>query len=477
MPQRFMKILESGGARKREKMVFSSILFIFRFLPIAMILYFLTPNKFKNLTLLIVSIIFYSWGEPKYFLIMVASIVVDYLVSRAIEKSRNNKKICIMLLSISIVFNLGMLFFFKYFNFFIENVNNILGLSLKYVNITLPLGISFYTFQTMSYTIDVFLGKVKAEKNIINFGAFVCLFPQLIAGPIVKYTDIDFELKYRKIDIKQIQDGIELFILGLGSKALIANNIGAFWSEVEGRGFDGIGTVMAWMSVSAFALQIYFDFSGYSLMAIGLGKILGFSFPRNFNYPYISKSITEFWRRWHITLGSWFKEYVYIPLGGNRVGRLRLYINLFIVWFLTGFWHGASYNFILWGLYFFILISIEKAVLLKFLERHRIISHIYSIFFILLGWAIFAVVDLEQLKILLKEMLSISKNSQWIYYLRNYGITFIIATVLSTPIVKNIYNKLIKSDILNTVILMGIFLISIAYLVDATYNPFLYFRF
>ena len=458
-------------------MVFSSILFIFRFLPIAMILYFLTPTKFKNLTLLIVSLIFYSWGEPKYFLIMVASIVVDYLVSRGIEKSRNNKKICILLLSISMIFNLGMLFFFKYFNFFIENVNNILGISLKYVNITLPLGISFYTFQTMSYTIDVFLGKVKAEKNIINFGAFVCLFPQLIAGPIVKYTDINLELKNRKIDIIQIQHGIELFIIGLGSKVLIANNIGAFWSEIEGRGFGGVGTIIAWMSVLAFALQIYFDFSGYSLMAIGLGKILGFNFPRNFNYPYISKSITEFWRRWHITLGSWFKEYVYIPLGGNRVGRLRLYINLFIVWFLTGFWHGASYNFILWGLYFFILISIEKAVLLKVLKNHKIISHIYSIFFILLGWAIFAVVDLEQLKILLKEMFSISKNTQWIYYVRNYGITFIIATVLSTPMVKNIYNKLIKSDILKTVILMVIFLISIAYLVDATYNPFLYFRF
>ena len=458
-------------------MVFSSILFIFRFLPIAMILYFLTPNKYKNLTLLLISLTFYSWGEPKYFLIMVASIFVDYFVSRGIEKSRNNKKVSIALLSISIVFNLGILFFFKYFNFFLENVNNILGLSLKYVKITLPLGISFYTFQTMSYTIDVFLGKVKAEKNIINFGAFVCLFPQLIAGPIVKYTDINVELKHRKIDMKQIQDGIELFILGLGSKVLIANNIGAFWSEIEGKGFAGVGTVIAWISVLAFAFQIYFDFSGYSLMAIGLGKILGFNFPRNFNYPYISKSITEFWRRWHITLGSWFKEYVYIPLGGNRVGRLRLYINLFIVWFLTGFWHGASYNFILWGLYFFILISIEKAVLLKFLEKHKIISHIYSIFFILLGWAIFAVVDLGQLKILLKEMFSISKNNQWMYYVRNYGITFIIATVLSTPIVKNIYNKVIKSDILNTFILMIIFLLCIAYLVDATYNPFLYFRF
>ena len=272
-------------------MVFCSILFIYRFLPIAMILYFLTPNKFKNLTLLGVSLIFYSWGEPKYFLIMLASIFVDYFVSRGIDKYRKNKRISIMFLFISILFNLGMLFFFKYFNFFLENINNILGLSLKYVEITLPLGISFYTFQTMSYTIDVFLGKVKAEKNIINFGAFVCLFPQLIAGPIVKYTDINATLKNRKIDISQIQEGIRLFILGLGSKVLIANNIGALWSEVEAKGFSEIGTIMAWISILAFAFQIYFDFSGYSLMAIGLGKVLGFDFPRNFNYPYISRSI------------------------------------------------------------------------------------------------------------------------------------------------------------------------------------------
>ena len=457
-------------------MVFSSILFIFRFLPIAMVLYFLTPNKFKNLTLLGVSLAFYSWGEPKYFLIMLASIFVDYLVSRGIEKYRKNKKISIMFLLISILFNLGMLFFFKYFNFFLENINNILGISLKYVKITLPLGISFYTFQTMSYTIDVFLGKVKAEKNIINFGAFVCLFPQLIAGPIVKYTDINLALKNRKVDIYQIQEGIKLFILGLGSKVIIANNIGALWSEVEAKGFSEIGTIMAWISILAFAFQIYFDFNGYSLMAIGLGKILGFDFPRNFNYPYISRSITEFWRRWHITLGSWFKEYVYIPLGGNRVGRLRLYINLFIVWFLTGFWHGASYNFILWGIYFFILISIEKAGLLRFLEKNKIISHIYSIFFIIIGWAIFAVVDLEQLKILLQRMFTINIDNEWIYYIRNYGITFIIATLFSTPIIKNIYNKFVKSDILNTIILITIFLLCIAYLVDATYNPFLYFR-
>ena len=458
-------------------MVFSSILFIFRFLPIAMFFYFLTPNRFKNLTLLLVSLIFYSWGEPKYFLIMLASIFVDYFVSIGIDKYKEKKFKRVLLLCISVCFNLGMLFFFKYFNFFLENINSVFGLSLQYVKITLPLGISFYTFQTMSYTIDVFLGKVKAERNIINFGAFVCLFPQLIAGTIVKYTDISLELKSRKINLQQIQEGIQLFILGLGSKVILANNIGALWTEVEVMGFSDIGTIMAWMAILAFSLQIYFDFSGYSLMAIGLGRILGFNFPRNFNYPYISRSITEFWRRWHITLGSWFKEYLYIPLGGNRVGKIRLYVNLFMVWFLTGFWHGASYNFILWGLYFFILISIEKAGLLKVLEKNKIISHIYAVFFIIIGWAIFAVVDLGQLKIILQKMFTINIDNQWMYYIKNYGITFIVAIIFSTPLIKNLYNKFIKSDILNTIIIITIFLICVAYLVDSTYNPFLYFRF
>ena len=458
-------------------MVFSSILFIFRFLPLALGIYYLTPKKYKNFILLILSLIFYSWGEAKYFVIMISSIIVDYFVSRGIEKYREKKSIKIGLLCISICFNLGMLFFFKYFNFFIDNINSILGLTLNHVKITLPLGISFYTFQTMSYTIDVFRGKVSAEKNIISFGAFVCLFPQLIAGPIVKYTDINKELKERKMNANQIEDGIELFILGLGRKVLIANNIGMLWTEVEGLGFSNISSILAWLGVIAFAFQIYFDFSGYSLMAIGLGKMLGFNFPQNFNNPYISRSITEFWRRWHITLGSWFREYVYIPLGGNRVNKGRLVFNLFIVWFLTGFWHGASYNFIMWGIYFFILIGIEKLGLLKFLENHKIFSHIYSIFFILIGWALFAVTDLSQLKILFERLFNMNGGIDWIYYIRNYGVTLIVATLFSTPIIEITYRRVVKSKLINTLILMGIFIISIAYLVDATYNPFLYFRF
>ncbi|WP_302538443.1 MBOAT family protein, partial [uncultured Clostridium sp.] len=413
-------------------MVFSSILFIFRFLPIAMGIYFLTPKKLKNLSLLILSLIFYSWGEPRYFLLMIASIFVDYFISINIEKNNKNKKIKILLLAISIIFNVGILFFFKYINFFIENINSIFNMSLNNVKITLPLGISFYTFQTMSYTIDVFLGKVKAEKNIINFGAFVCLFPQLIAGPIVKYIDISKELKNRDINLDEIQEGIRLFILGLGSKVLIANNIGSLWNEVETMGFNNISTILAWMGIIAFSLQIYFDFNGYSLMAIGLGKILGFNFPNNFNYPYESRSITEFWRRWHITLGQWFKQYVYIPLGGNRLGRARTYFNLFIVWFLTGLWHGASYNFILWGLYFFILICIEKNGLLNLLNKHKLISHIYTIFFILVGWVLFAVIDLNQIINFLKKMFIFNAGNEWIYYLRNYIITYTIAIIFST---------------------------------------------
>lgn len=458
-------------------MVFSSILFIFRFLPIAMGIYFLTPKKLKNLSLLILSLIFYSWGEPRYFLLMIASIFVDYFISINIEKNNKNKKIKILLLAISIIFNVGILFFFKYINFFIENINSIFNMSLNNVKITLPLGISFYTFQTMSYTIDVFLGKVKAEKNIINFGAFVCLFPQLIAGPIVKYIDISKELKNRDINLDEIQEGIRLFILGLGSKVLIANNIGSLWNEVETMGFNNISTILAWMGIIAFSLQIYFDFNGYSLMAIGLGKILGFNFPNNFNYPYESRSITEFWRRWHITLGQWFKQYVYIPLGGNRLGRARTYFNLFIVWFLTGLWHGASYNFILWGLYFFILICIEKNGLLNLLNKHKLISHIYTIFFILVGWVLFAVIDLNQIINFFKKMFIFNAGNEWIYYLRNYIITYNIAIIFSTSFLKKIYNKFVKSNIVDTIILITIFLLSIAYLVDSSYNPFLYFRF
>ncbi len=462
-------------------MVFSSILFLFRFMPAAFAIYYLVPKRFKNFTLLVLSLIFYSWGEAKYFPVMIASIVVDYTASGLIESHRNNKLICRLGLIYSVVFNLGMLGFFKYTNFFVGNLNALFGLSLPTISFVLPLGISFYTFQTMSYTIDVYLGKVKAERNIIDFGAFVVLFPQLIAGPIVRYTDINRELKERQINLPQIQDGIKLFILGLGSKVLIANNVGALWTEIEaigaGEGFLSISTPLAWMAVFAYSLQIYFDFSGYSLMAIGLGKMLGFEFPKNFDFPYISRSFTEFWRRWHMTLGSWFREYLYIPLGGNRVSRPRLYFNLFVVWAATGFWHGASWNFIFWGLFFFVFLVIERMGFKQVLERHSAFSHVYVIFFLLLSWALFAVTDLGMLGDLFTRMFVPVGGVDWIYYLRNYIVVFILGTVLSTPVLKGLYLRLEKNDVFCLIFFGAIFLASTAYLVDATYNPFLYFRF
>ena len=462
-------------------MVFSSILFLFRFMPAAFAIYYLVPKRFKNFTLLVLSLIFYSWGEAKYFPVMIASIVVDYTASGLIESHRNNKLICRLGLIYSVVFNLGMLGFFKYTNFFVGNLNALFGLSLPTISFVLPLGISFYTFQTMSYTIDVYLGKVKAERNIIDFGAFVVLFPQLIAGPIVRYTDINRELKERQINLPQIQDGIKLFILGLGSKVLIANNVGALWTEIEaigaGEGFLSISTPLAWMAVFAYSLQIYFDFSGYSLMAIGLGKMLGFEFPKNFDFPYISRSFTEFWRRWHMTLGSWFREYLYIPLGGNRVSRPRLYFNLFVVWAATGFWHGASWNFIFWGLFFFVFLVIERMGFKQVLERHSAFSHVYVIFFLLLSWALFAVTDLGMLGDLFTRMFVPVGGVDWLYYLRNYIVVFILGTVLSTPALKGLYMRLEKNNVFCLIFFGAIFLASTAYLVDATYNPFLYFRF
>lgn len=458
-------------------MVFSSVTFLFRFLPIAFLIYFITPKKFKNFTLIILSLFFYSWGEIKYFPIMIASIVVDYTMSQGIEHNRKNKNLCKLFLILSMVFNLGMLFFFKYTNFFIENFNAVLGTSMQAIKLALPLGISFYTFQTMSYTIDVYRNKVKAEANIIDFGAFVVLFPQLIAGPIVKYVDINRELKDRKVNFEQIQDGIYTFLVGLASKTLIANNVGALWTEVETIGFANLSTPLAWLGILAFSLQIYFDFGGYSLMAIGLGKMLGFNFPKNFDFPYISRSFTEFWRRWHMTLGSWFREYLYIPLGGNRCTPARQYFNIFIVWLATGFWHGASWNFIFWGLTFFVLLVIEKAFLLKYLEKNRVLSHIYVIFGLLLSWALFAITDFSSLGIFFGKLFSFTGGTDWVYFLRNYGIVLVLGIFLCTPVLKRIAARLPKYGFLATGFLIFTTILSVAYLVDATYNPFLYFRF
>ncbi|MDU1314196.1 MAG: MBOAT family O-acyltransferase [Clostridium septicum] len=458
-------------------MVFSSIVFIFRFLPLAVFIYFLTPKKYKNLAIFLLSLIFYSFGEPKYFPIIILSILIDFIVSNIIENNRDNKTLCNTMLTISIIFNLGLLIFFKYINFFIDNINFIFNIYIKNITLTLPLGISFYTFQTLSYTIDVYNKKIHAEKNIVDFGAFVALFPQLIAGPIVKYIDINNQIKNRKTSLEEIESGIQYFIIGLGKKVLIANNIGLLWDELNSLGFSNISTPLAWLGVLSFSLQIYFDFSGYSQMAIGIGKIFGFSLPNNFNYPYISRSMTEFWRRWHISLGSWFKEYVYIPLGGSRKSKKRTYFNLLIVWILTGFWHGAEYNFILWGIFFFILISIEKAGFINVLNNNKILSHIYVIIFLLIGFSIFSISNTAKLIEFLKRLFIFKGGLDYLYYLKNYGIILIIGCIFSMPIYKKINLKYKNIKTLKVIFMLIIFILSIAYLVNSSYNPFLYFRF
>lgn len=458
-------------------MVFSSILFLFYFMPVAFTIYYITPRRWKNLSLLIFSLIFYSWGEVRYFPIMLASIIVDYTASNQIERHEGQNGLRRFWLFVSVLFNLGMLGFFKYSGFFAENINALTGIGIPVLNLTLPLGISFYTFQTMSYTIDVYRGDVKAERNIIDFGTFVVLFPQLIAGPIVRYTDIQRELRQRTMNLGQISNGAKTFIMGLASKVLIANNVGSLWTEVGKLGFDSISTNLAWLSILAFTLQIYFDFSGYSLMAIGLGRMLGFEFPQNFNFPYISKSMTEFWRRWHMTLGSWFRQYMYIPLGGNRKGKGRTIVNLFLVWAVTGLWHGASWNFVLWGLFFFVLLMIEKAFLRPVLDCHPIFARIYMIPLIMISWAIFAITDLSQMKVFFGRLFAFQGGSDWVYFLRNYGVTFAIGILFSTPALKNGFQKFEKNEVFGTLIYGILLVASVAYLVDATYNPFLYFRF
>ncbi len=430
----------------------------------------------KNGVLLIISLIFYAWGEPRYILIMLISILVDYTASNAIDYFQ---KLWVkrLFLGFSLFTNIGLLMTFKYIDFFIANLNSVLNTEFTPLRLTLPLGISFYTFQTMSYTLDVYKGKVKAEKNIINFGAYVCLFPQLIAGPIVKYVDIQKELKDRKIKLEQISEGIRYFIMGLASKVIIANAIGMLWKDIEAIGVTHVSMAMAWLGIIGYTFQIYFDFSGYSLMAIGLGKMLGFQFPKNFDFPYLSTSITEFWRRWHITLGDWFREYLYIPLGGNRKGVKRQRLNLFIVWSLTGFWHGASWNFILWGLYFAFFLIIEKEFLLEWLYNHKIFSHIYAMIVIIFGWVIFATPNITQLWLYIHKMFSFDRGQDYLYALSNYGITFLLAILFSTYWIKKVYERYAQRFILVGIALMIIFLISVSYLVDSTFNPFLYFRF
>lgn len=457
-------------------MVFSSILFLFWFMPAAFALYYIVPARFRNAALFAVSLVFYSWGEIRYFPVMLAVILTNYFAGLLIGKWRDSKKKSRAVMIVALIVSLGFLVIFKYADFIISNINAVSGLDLPLLRLTLPLGISFYTFQILTYTVDVYRGQAKPAKSFIDFGTFVVLFPQLIAGPIVKYVDIEEQLKNRTLSLNQIQHGIAYFILGLASKVLIANSVGKLWTDIGVIGYENISTPLAWMGIIAFVLQLYFDFSGYSMMAIGLGYMLGFTFPQNFNYPYISRSITELWRRWHMTLSGWFREYVYYPLGGSHCSKARTTFNLLVVWCLTGLWHGANWNFVLWGFSTFVMIYIERAGVGKFLERHRIFSHIYFLFFLCVTWAVFAITDMSQALQFYIGLFSMRGGNDWMFYLRNYGVILVLAAVFSTPLLRRIADR-VRHKWVFAPALMAVYLLCVAYLVDETYNPFLYFRF
>lgn len=469
-------------------MVFSSLTFMFVFLPIVLILYYIVPKKFKNLFVLISGLIFYAWGEPVYVLIMIVSTLIDYTAGLLIyrfDKSKTIKRICLI---VSLLMNLGLLGVFKYSGFIMQNIDIIFGTSLYDPNhaLPLPIGISFFTFQSMSYTIDMYMGKIKVQKNPISFAAFVTLFPQIVAGPIVRYDDIAKELDDRTVNLDCIYEGILKFITGVGKKVLIANNIGMLWTSVKGMETSELSVLTAWLGILAFTLQIYFDFSGYSDMAIGLGKMMGFNFPQNFNYPYQSKSISEFWRRWHITLGAWFKSYVYFPLGGSRKGKGRTVFNLAVVWLLTGIWHGASWNFILWGVLYGLVIIMEKLFLGKILERiPDFFSWLYTIILVILGWVLFDTADIPTALGYMGAMFggggTLVDNTA-MYYLINYGVMFVIGTFACTDIFSRAAEWLKEKMPLlvnysTPIAKTAIMVLSTAYLADATYNPFLYFNF
>lgn len=470
-------------------MVFSSLLFLFYFLPAVLGLYFLVPRRYKNLILFCCSLFFYAWGEPVYIVLMLFSSVADYTHGRLIEKYRHRGDMAKWFVASAVLVNLALLGFFKYADFLVLNLNWLLGTALEPLNLPLPIGISFYTFQTMSYSIDVYRGEAPVQKNFISFAAYVSLFPQLIAGPIVRYQTIAHELNQRTETVEQFASGIKRFAVGLGKKVLLANNIGLLWSQIQSIAPDELTVLTAWLGIIAFGFQIYFDFSGYSDMAIGLGRIFGFSFLENFNYPYISKSITEFWRRWHISLGTWFRDYLYIPLGGSRTNKTGLFRNLFIVWFLTGFWHGASWNYVAWGLYFGVLLGIEKLFLGRILERlPSFCRHSYVLLAVVLGWVLFVFENMGAGLAYLKIMLGLSGNSLWdtnlLYFMTSNGLLLTALVLGSTPLPNLAWERLAgwaqKKKAGFFLVPLGyliIILAATAYLVDASYNPFLYFRF
>ncbi len=468
-------------------MVFSTPLFLYFFLPICLFFYYITPEKGRNFTLLCFSLLFYFWGEQIYVLIMFASILIDYCHGLLVEFFKNRNKIGLAKCAVgsSVLFNLCLLGYFKYTNFFVETWQNMGGSGFEdFAHIALPIGISFYTFQTMSYTIDVYRGDAKAQRNIISFGAYVTLFPQLIAGPILKYKELGDQLDKRTHSFEKFAQGIEIFIIGLSKKVFLANSFGQLWDYYRDLPVAELTVLGAWLGVLASAFQIYFDFSGYSDMAVGLGRMLGFEFSGNFNYPYIAKSITDFWRRWHISLSSWFRQYLYFPLGGNRCKPLRNCFNLLVVWFATGFWHGANWNFILWGLYFFVLLMLERSFLQKILDKLPVaVGHCYAMVLVLISWAIFFLEDLGQLGQYLKTMFFFGGNplldQNFSYYFASYGPLLLVATIGATPLPAKAFAKLSqgKRMALGSLLMFLAMVCATAYLVDATYNPFLYLRF
>lgn len=472
-------------------MVFSSLLFLFRFLPIVLILYYVAPVKARNIILFLFSLFFYAWGEPKYVFLMLCSITFDYFAGKKIEKNNlaGEKKRAGRWLAASVIYNLSVLGFFKYADFLIGSVNAVLGTSIPLTGIPLPIGISFFTFQTMSYTIDVYRGATRAQGSWLKYGTYVSMFPQLIAGPIVQYKTIARQLEERKETAEDFVVGINRFMIGVGKKVLLANNIGVLWDTVSSMPAAGLPAATAWLGAAAYTFQIYFDFSGYSDMAIGLGKMFGFHFLENFNYPYTAGSITQFWRKWHISLSSWFREYVYIPLGGNRRGILKQVRNIAVVWMLTGIWHGASWNFVLWGVYYGVLLILEKFVLQKYLKKMpSAVQVLYTLILVMIGWMLFAFDRIGTGMGYIGSMFGAGgtfADSTTVYLLYNYAALLVILILGVTEIPKRAVQRLLKKKgedswactAARCIFYGGVFLLSVAYLVDASYNPFLYFRF
>ncbi len=471
-------------------MVFSSIPFLFFFLPLCLILYYAVPFSMKNGILLIFSLIFYAWGEPVYILLMLFATLVDYTNGLLMERFGTTKAKRTFFLCCSIIVNLSVLAFFKYADFLIVNINALLGTNISPLGLGLPVGISFFTFQTMSYIIDLYRGEVATEHNYFTYLTYVSMFPQLVAGPIVRFSDINAELHKRTFLRSEIETGLLRFMQGLFKKVLIANQVGALWEELRILEASQISITTAWLGAACFTLQLYFDFSAYSDMAIGMGWMLGFHFNENFNYPLCSISVTDFWRRWHISLSTWFRDYVYIPLGGNRKGVLKQLRNMAVVWFLTGLWHGAAWNFVLWGVYYGILLALEKFVWGKSLTKlPKFLQHLYAILIVVFGFVIFTFDDMSALGIYLSSMFGIAGNAffgtEVFWYLENYGVVLLIACILAFPVYPWLKEKVtglgrVTTTIASTLSMIGyiaLFLLATAYLVNDTYNPFLYFRF